>query len=279
MPKISVCIPEHKGIMYDTIKSVYTQNFLDYEIKPSDGKKGFTDALNKAKDLCNGEIIVFLSSDDILLPGALRYIVNTFDNNPSLAILVRPYYWFLENWEKPIRKTKYKNFGIEDLIFLTGQASGIAVRKKALNYPFSEKRFVEFAGGVLPIIRDYESKIANKPTVAIRIDSSAARSKEVYSESPTENWLSVIKENFNRDFVKYMEKKISNNHIGLIQIKSYGGLRPTLKEIGILLRLNYQNLFNPKFWFYSLGVIIMPSWVLRKLSKWFIYNINQWFVR
>jgi glycosyltransferase involved in cell wall biosynthesis len=277
MPKIAVCIPTKNGtVQFETVMSVDKVDII-----PLDGSQGLANALNKARDTeTETDIVLFLSSDDILLPNALEQITKEFEDNPDLKLLLRPYYWFKDDWKKPLRKTKYSDYKIEDLIFLTGQLSGIAVRKDALNYKFQEKRFVEFASGVLPIIRDYECKVG-KETVAIRIDSSEARTKGVYDNSPALNWSTAIRQTFwqNPQLCAYMNKKIGSNYIGFIQIRSYGGIVPTLREIAITLWLNPLSIFNPKFYFYSLLVILTPACVLRFMAKWFICNINQWFVK
>jgi hypothetical protein len=199
---------------------------------------------------------------------------------PDISVAIRPYYWFKDDWTKPLRMTKQEKFRIEDLVFLTGQLSGICVRRSELKYPFKEKRFVEFASGVLPILKSRKSVILKHNTVAVRIDSSDARKKHVYNESPTRNWVDVVMESYsdNPKLIKYLIDKISTNYIGLIQVKSYGGLDSVLDEISLLIKLRKRNMINLKFIFYSLLVILTPSFALRYMSRWFIYNVNQWFI-
>lgn len=99
LPKISVVTPSYNQGKYikDTIDSVLSQNYpnLEYivmdggstdgtvEILKSYGKKlkweskkdrGQTHAINKGLNLATGEILAYLNSDDIYLPGALKRV-------------------------------------------------------------------------------------------------------------------------------------------------------------------------------------------------------------
>ena len=75
MPLISVCIPTYKGEKYikETLKSVKSQNFSDYEIVMNEDMngKGLGWNLNELVKKAKGQILVFLARDDILLPGSL----------------------------------------------------------------------------------------------------------------------------------------------------------------------------------------------------------------
>lgn len=49
----------------------------------SEPDKGQTDAINKGMYRVNGDILAYLNSDDILLPGSLRTVRNFFEENPE----------------------------------------------------------------------------------------------------------------------------------------------------------------------------------------------------
>jgi glycosyltransferase involved in cell wall biosynthesis len=279
MPKISVFIPigKERPTLKETIDSIKTQAYEDYEIVISQDNKGLAHNLNSAKNKCTGDLIVFLADDDILLPGALWEIDREFNDNESLGIAVRKYYWFKDNPEISLRRTKQNKFKLHDLVMLTGQLSGIAVKRELLNHEFKEMRFVEFSSGVLPIIRDHDSMIIDKNIVAVRINSSDSVNKEVYTQSPTANWRKVIYDTFigNDNLIEHLETHLGNNHIGLIQVRCYGSYKQTLREIGQLYLMNPFNIFNPKFYIYSLTVLIIPAKILIKLKNTFIYYISK----
>lgn len=112
-PKITVVTPSYNQGRYleETIRSVLLQNYpnLEYIIidggstdnsleiirkysqhlsywtsEPDDGQ---THAINKGLQRSTGEIIGWLNSDDILLPGALRHVAEAFVNDPAAMIV------------------------------------------------------------------------------------------------------------------------------------------------------------------------------------------------
>lgn len=99
LPKISIVTPSYNQAQFigATIDSVLSQNYenLEYrvidggstdgtvEILKSYGKRlswvsekdeGQTDAINKGLRACSGEVMAYLNSDDIYLPGTLRRV-------------------------------------------------------------------------------------------------------------------------------------------------------------------------------------------------------------
>jgi glycosyltransferase involved in cell wall biosynthesis len=109
-PDISIitCSFNQKSFLETTIRSVITQSdvrleylvvdglstdgsqeiikkyesHLSYWVSEPDG--GQTQALNKGLSRATGEIVGWLCSDDVLLPGALHQIVDLFRKNPNL---------------------------------------------------------------------------------------------------------------------------------------------------------------------------------------------------
>jgi glycosyltransferase involved in cell wall biosynthesis len=92
----------------DTIKSVTTQDYNDIEYIIIDGgsrdrtldivnsykdsisvilsekDKGISDAFNKGIRLATGDLIGIINSDDILLPGSVKFLVNNIDNETDV---------------------------------------------------------------------------------------------------------------------------------------------------------------------------------------------------
>jgi glycosyltransferase involved in cell wall biosynthesis len=112
-PKISIVTPNYNGArsIEKTIRSVLLQGYPNFEYIIIDGgsidgsveiiKKyeqwliywvsekdnGQSNAINKGFGHCTGEIVNWLCSDDILLPGALYRIAEYYLNNPGVDVV------------------------------------------------------------------------------------------------------------------------------------------------------------------------------------------------
>lgn len=112
-PKVSVITPSYNQGQFieETILSVLNQTYPNIEYIIIDGdsndnsveiiKKysedltywvsekdsGQTDAINKGFTIASGEIVCWINSDDILMPGALQEVVNYFTTFPECKIL------------------------------------------------------------------------------------------------------------------------------------------------------------------------------------------------
>ena len=113
-PKISVVTPSYNqaNFLEDTILSVITQEYTDLEYIIMDGgsndgsvniikkyadqltywesvrDRGQSHAINKGWKLSTGEIIAWLNSDDIYLPGALQQIAIAFSQYPDAVAFI-----------------------------------------------------------------------------------------------------------------------------------------------------------------------------------------------
>jgi len=113
LPKISIISPSYQQgeFIEDTIQSVISQEypFLEYIVidgESSDNSvaiikryesrisfwisekdRGQTDALNKGFRKATGEIIGWINSDDMLLPGALKKVGSFFQMNPDVSMI------------------------------------------------------------------------------------------------------------------------------------------------------------------------------------------------
>lgn len=111
LPMISIVIPNFNCAQFleATIQSVISQNYPELELIMVDGAstdgsvdiiekykehfahvviepdKGQGDALNKGFKLSSGEIMGWINSDDILLPGALAAVANVFDQHLNVG--------------------------------------------------------------------------------------------------------------------------------------------------------------------------------------------------
>ena len=107
-PLVSIVMPtrNHAHFIRESIDSVLSQSYDNVELLVMDGAStddtaeilksygdrirwisepdnGQADAINKGMELLNGEILAYLNSDDILLPGALETTVAYFNDHPE----------------------------------------------------------------------------------------------------------------------------------------------------------------------------------------------------
>lgn len=110
LPRITVITPSYNqaGFIDQTIQSVLTQDYPDLEyivmdgastdntvevLKRYDGRltwisepdRGQSHAINKGFQMATGEVIAFLNSDDLYLPGALLTVGQFFADQPDAA--------------------------------------------------------------------------------------------------------------------------------------------------------------------------------------------------
>ena len=112
-PKISIVTPSFRQARFieRTIRSVLSQDYPALEYHVQDGASddgtpaileryasrlagwqsvpdsGQTEAINRGFARTGGEIMAWLNSDDILLPGALAYVADYFDRHPEVDVV------------------------------------------------------------------------------------------------------------------------------------------------------------------------------------------------
>jgi len=316
--KISVCIPVYNGseTILQTIQSVLTQTLKDFELIIIDNASSDNtvklieslkdDRLRLYKNLSNlgcggnlnecikkatGDFIFFVCADDLVDKNGLQKVYDAFRESEDIGVVMRPYYWFDEDYLKPVRMTKQFERNeivslnsshelIKDVLDLSGQLSGIGFRKKYMNYFFSNEPFIETASMVIEILKSKNIIILKDNIVAVRIGHSNANSYSVYSKSPMLAWYNLTtralaKEEF-KPLRKYLIKNfIANNYIGLIQIKNFGSYQFLFREIWYLLKFRWYNIFNFSFWFFVVGTIIIPRFILKKIVVLYKNKINS----
>jgi glycosyltransferase involved in cell wall biosynthesis len=68
----------------DIWKKAETEGKLKLFVEPD---RGQSDAINKGMRVATGEIVGWLNSDDVLLPGALHAVAEAFSNNPNAVVI------------------------------------------------------------------------------------------------------------------------------------------------------------------------------------------------
>jgi glycosyltransferase involved in cell wall biosynthesis len=122
MPKVSVIIPSynHGRYILQAIESVFSQTYDDYEIiVVDDGSTDNTEeavkpyweriryfykehggdasARNFGTRKANGEYLVFLDADDLLMPKKLEIQATILDENPDIGFVYSDFYNIIDN--------------------------------------------------------------------------------------------------------------------------------------------------------------------------------------
>ncbi|MBU1926089.1 MAG: glycosyltransferase family 2 protein [Candidatus Omnitrophica bacterium] len=318
--KLSVCIPVYNGAdtIRQTIQSILAQTFKDFELLIVDNAstdntvnivRSFTDNriklylneknlgcggnLEECKKIAGGDIVFYISADDIADKDALRRVYDAFQSSEDIGIVTRTYYWFSEDIFKAVRAEQQFREDltvsindsydkVKSVIALSGQISGIAFRKKFMKYTFSNIYFVEMASMVISVLKDTKAIILKDNIVAVRTGASCCN-PVFFENSSMMTWYNLIDEKFRedkfKDLKKYLVKNyIANNFVGLVQIKNYGTFTQLLREISYLIKMKWENIFNLQFWVFSIGSILVPGFILSKLVVFYKNKVNSVFL-
>ena len=157
-PRITVITPSYNqaGFLEKTIQSVLGQDYPDLEYFVIDGgstdgsqavieryagrlawwvsekDRGQADAVNKGLARASGEIIGWVNSDDLYLPGALSGAAAAFDANPQAGLVFSNVRAIDENGDTT-NLMRYGNWGLDDLMtfHIIGQP-GVFLRRSVL---------------------------------------------------------------------------------------------------------------------------------------------------
>ena len=319
--KFSICLPSYEGdsVIEETINSILSQSFTNFELIIADDKSrdNTEEVISKIKDerirfskneknlgysknleLCRteatGDIIYLMGQDDILGEDALLNTYKAFKISEDIGAVTRPYYWFDEDINKPVRAKKQYNedkdtvISIQDgvsaviEVFKTlDQLSGLAYRRKFMDLPFHEDVFPCHIYPFASIFKRHPVVFLKDYNVAVRIRSSQSRKvSAIYEKSPMQSWVDMFNNVFyEKEFEDIREKCIKNfvavNYVGLVQLRNYARYRYLLREILLLVKYRWQNLISLQFWFFSIGTMIMPKNLLIPLVDYYKNNINS----
>lgn len=319
VPKVSILIPVYNGsrIVGETLNSVLGQDFKDYEVVIVDDAStdnsgeviksnsdpriryfrneqnlGYPRNLERCRLKARGEILFLMSQDDLLASEALGKTIACFDN-PEVGAVTRPYFWFHNDPQKPVRAKKQFNpqkdeilsiaSGLETLVKILDpldQFSGLAYRVKFMDRGFHEDIFPCHIYPFLSIFKQHKIVFLKGYTIAARTTSSQTRKiSSIYEKSPIQSWVEMINNVLPEDrFAEFRKYAIGNfiarNYVGLVQIRNYGRYRWLLREIYLLLKYRWQNIFSLPFWFFSLGCLVMPPTLLIPLVDWYKAAVN-----
>lgn len=292
--------------MGDTLRSILSQSFTDYELiicddASTDGTAGvvasFADPrikffknsnnlgypgnLENCRKWASGDILYLMGQDDILRRGLLQDTHDVFAANETVGAVTRPFFWFDEDIEKPVRATPQLNPEQDEVVRITdnfdkvfavfdtlGQLSGLALRKKFVDRPFHSDIFPCHIYPFAAIFKKHPVVFLKDYSVAVRIGSSQTRKiSSIYEKSPLRSWIEMFENIFPEkefgELRRYATQTfVATDYLGLIQIRNYARYRYLLREIYLLLKYRPLNLFDPRFWFFSLGTMLIPPVLL-----------------
>lgn len=319
--KLSILIPSYNGAetIGDTLRSIFSQVFVDYEVIVNDDAStdetekvvqsfndprvkffrnaknlGYPGNLEEARKKAQGEVIFLMGQDDILASGVLQNTQKAFAISPDIGAVTRPYFWFDEKVEHPVRAKGQLNPGADEVVKITDsfarvnlvfqtldQLSGLAYRRAFVDCPFHGDVFTSHIHPFASIFKKHPVVFLKDYAVAVRISSSQSRKvSSIYEKSPMESWAEMFQvvfgeKEFERFRNKFIKDFVAKNCVGLVQIRNYAQYRYLIREIGMLLKYRWQNIFSFQFWFFSLGCIVMPPFLLIPLGDWYKAKINS----
>ena len=244
---------------------------------------GYGKNLQRIKKLVKSDLLFLMGQDDLLLPGSLAKTYQAFQN-PNVGAVTRPFFWFWDDPQTPVRAVLPYDPKRDSLISIqdspretekifesVGQLSGLAYRMKYFTADFHPHTFPAHIYPFARITKHHPVVYLKDFTIAVRIRSSQTRfKKSIYRPSPTKTWVNMFQEVYSKPQYKMAKeagiRQICTHFVGLVQIKNYGTFSDLFSEIYQLATLYPKNLLNPRFYFFSLGTILIPSFLLRWLT-------------
>lgn len=278
----------------DTVKVIEALGDSRIKIFKNEKNFGYSENMESLSKKATGDIVYLMGQDDILGKGALLETCNAFKISDDIGAVARPYFWFDGKITKPVRATKQLNPEKNEIVHITddferiiltidvaGQLSGLAMRRKYMDAPFHKDIFPCHVYPFASIFKKHPIVFLKDYNLAVRIRSSQCRSESsIYDKSPIESWVdfasNVFPEKEFENFRKYFIKNyVAKNYVGLVQIRNYAKYRYLIREIWMLLKYRRQNIYSPAFWFFSLGCIVTPHFILIPLVDWYKSKINS----
>jgi hypothetical protein len=133
----------------------------------------------------------------------------------------------------------------------------------------TNKIFIEMPSIVTQyLLKGYLWKMIKYDTIAARIPpgGNTGTKKEYYTESPIENWASLVGKEF-------------RFHAGFVQLKARASLSMVIKEIKNQVRIDKMVLIEPLFWFFSISAIILPGFIIKPLYNFYRHRISRHFYK
>lgn len=317
--RFSICMPVYNGakVISPTIKSILSQSFSNFDlvivddcskdnskevIKSFKDKRikyyrneknlGYSGNIEKCRQKATGDILYLMGQDDILGEDALLNTAKAFERSEDIGVVTRPYFWFDEEIEKPVRAKKQLNPNQDEIVSIKDdpekivrlfetldQLSGLAYKRKFMDLPFHPDIFPCHVYPFVSIFKKHPAVFLKDYNIAVRIGSSQTRSlSSIYVKSPMRSWREMFENVFPEErfkyFRKYMIKNfVATNYVGLVQLRNYARFIYFLREVFYLLKYRLENITSFEFWCFSLGCLLIPPFLLIPMVDWYKNNI------
>ena len=283
--RIIICDDASKD---DTLKVVNQIKDPRIDIIKNDKNLGYSINLERARQFATAEFIYLMGQDDIMAQDTLKNTLKAFNLSPNIGAVTRPYFWFDKDINTPVRAKKQLSQKKDVIVKITDnpkkvirvfetldQLSGLAYRRSFMKLPFHPDIFPCHIYPFADIFKNHPVVFLKDFNIAVRIASSQTRSlSSIYTKSPLLSWVEMVKSVYHekkyQNIKKYLIKDfITKNYVGLVQLRNYAKYRYFIREIWYLIKYNWTNLFQPSFWFFSLGCILTPASILIPLVDWY----------
>ena len=265
-------------------------NYLDFDYVQNKQNLGYPKNLMSLVSRSSEEFIFLLAQDDVLSPIAIESCVKALSEFPKAIAVSRPYYWFDESLNLPIRQipnfdsslpelvtTDSEWWKIERTLVAASQLTGLMYRRSGLREPFVNSIFPAHIYPLAGALRDGGVVYLPYPTVAVSIEHSQTRTlSSIYRESPAMAWITLYKKVFAEDKFKTVrengvKKHMGKNFVGLIQIRSFGRYRYFLRELGVMIYARRMNIVDPRFVLTAIGLAVLP----RRITIFLVSNFKS----
>ncbi|MFC1644686.1 glycosyltransferase family 2 protein [Patescibacteria group bacterium] len=254
---------------------------------------GYAVNLQRIVSRAENDVIFLMAHDDILAKDAFKRTHDAFLLDENVGVVTRPYFWFEKDYHNPVRAVLPYDDKKDSVLSLesgrkaflkifesVGQLSGLAYRREFLEVPFNDECFPAHIYPFAGILRKHKCVFLKDYTVAVGIADSQTRTvSSTYDMSPTDSWLRMYRSVFKGDEYnmarRWGEDHILTNFMGLVQLKNYANPGVLRREIGILVKERKKNLLDLKFWFFVLGTVLTPKFVLIPLVDWYKSKVNS----
>ena len=274
----------------EIIAEMVLKHNLSIKYKNNEANLGYMKNMHQIFEKATGDILFLLADDDIISINCIELVKNAF-NDPDIGVVGRPYYWFIDNFRNPVRfeGRLYEQIQkvsilsspvsqVRDCISSAGQLSGLAFRRAFLSgMPFVEDMFTAHIYPFLYIFKEHACAYMPYATVAVSTSTSQCQN-DIYTPSPMEQWINLYKKilvdkKCDGRRKELLECHILKNFMGLAQIKIYGTYKELFREIKNFAKYRKANLLYPKFYFFAIGSICCPRFILKKMINFYKQSI------
>lgn len=284
MPKITIAIPAYNNeeTIHEAIATSLNQEYPDKEILVIDDcstdktaevarsypvrviinekNLGIAKNLEKLMTEAQGRFMIYLCADDVFTcPQVVGDVVQIFNHNQNIGVIGRYFYFYLHGKPGAIGVCRDRNI-------LTNSCcpSGMAFRRDP-SVKSSPKPFIEMPTIVSNYLKNgWEWTMMEYDTVAARFKpgENTGTKSSYYVSSPLQSWIDLL-----GSPIRFNE--------GFIQLKNRAP-HLLIPEIKLAIKSDKTILKDWTFWLYAGAALLIPGFILRKLTVWYRDTIGRW---